>query len=163
MRSAINTAVFAAALSLLAAPLSAAEMGKGGLRQQPLPSTPPSVQRAPPAPQPDVQRAPPATQAEPSMRPATPRAFTYRGTRYLVREGQWFEQRGADYVAVAAPAGVMVKDLPAGYAMRWIGGAPYFYADGLYFVWRQPQRSYEIMQLPPGKEAAAESEPPASQ
>jgi hypothetical protein len=152
MRSAITTSTFAAATLLLAVPLSAAEMGKGGLRQQPLPSTPPSTERAPPAPQP-----------EPSTRPATPRAFTYRGTRYLVREGQWFEQRGADYVAVAAPAGVMVKDLPAGYAMRWIGGAPYFYADGLYYVWRQPQRSYEILQLPPGKEAAADSEASASQ
>jgi hypothetical protein len=137
MRSATTASVLAAALLLAAAmPLAAAEMGKGGLRQQPLPPVQQGAEREPAVP-------PPA----PVARPATPLSVTHRGTRYLVREGQWFEQRGADYVAVAAPAGIMVKDLPKGYAMRWIGGAPYFYADGLYYVWRQPQRSYEIVQL----------------
>jgi hypothetical protein len=133
-------------LLLSAVPLVAAE--PGGLRQQPLPPAHEDAAR-----EPAVQRPVP-----PVARPATPLSVTHRGTRYLVREGQWFEQRGADYVVVSPPAGVMVKDLPKGYSMRWIGGAPYFYADGLYYVWRQPQRSYEIVQLAPAKEGAPAGE-----
>jgi hypothetical protein len=147
MRFATTVSVLAAAMLLLPAVATVAAE-QGGLRQQPLPPAQKSAQREP-ATQP---------QAPPVARPATPLSVTHRGTRYLVREGQWFEQRGADYVVVAPPAGVMVKDLPKGYAMRWIGGAPYFYADGLYYVWRQPQRSYEIVQLAPAKEAAPAGE-----
>lgn len=143
-----TTASILAAAMLLAVAMPSAAADPGGLRQQPLPPLRESTAREPAA-QPPVP---------PVARPATPLSVTHRGTRYLVREGQWFEQRGAEYVVVAPPAGVMVKDLPKGYAMRWIGGAPYFYADGLYYVWRQPQRSYEIVQLAPAKDVAPAGE-----
>ncbi len=65
-------------------------------------------------------------------------------------------------MAVDAPAGVLVRELPKGYAMRWIGGAPYFYADGLYYVWRERLRLYEIMRSAPSEETppAHEHAPP---
>jgi hypothetical protein len=84
-------------------------------------------------------------------------SLTYRGTQYVITEGQWYERRGRDLVAVTPPSGVLVRELPKGYAMRWIGGVPYFYADGLYYVWREGSRRYEILQSPPSDEA-----PPAS-
>lgn len=77
-----------------------------------------------------------------------------RGTHYLVRGGQWYQQRGNALVAVEPPAGVLVSRLPQGYSMRWIGGAPYFYADGVYYVWRERTRQYEILQSPPVEEKA---------
>lgn len=82
-------------------------------------------------------------------------AVTHRGTRYVVSGGQWYEQRGADLVAVEPPANVQVQALPEGYIMRWIGGVPYFYADGLYYVWRERTRRYEIVPSPQAEEAAA--------
>jgi hypothetical protein len=80
--------------------------------------------------------------------------------RYFVSEGQWFEQRGSRLIAVEAPAGVLVRDLPEGYTMRWIGGVPYFYADGLYYVWREGSRRYEILQSAPSAEKTQPAERP---
>lgn len=152
-------------LVIAGGPLAAAERGPppggGGLRQQP-PMSPPfdSRSRIPgqgipdpgsrmPGPGPgikgstDLRRLPPQDQAIPDGT-----SITHRGTRYRVTDGRWYEQRGRDLVAVTPPAGVMVRDLPQGYSMRWIGGVPFFYADGLYFVWRERPRRYEIVQTP---------------
>lgn len=97
-----------------------------------------------------LRRAPPE---EPGQNGA---AIKYRGTQYVVTEGQWYERRGHDLVAITAPSGVLVRELPKDHSMRWIGGVPYFYADGLYYVWREGSRRYEILQSPPsGEEAPA--------
>jgi hypothetical protein len=56
----------------------------------------------------------------------------------------------------------MVRDLPDGYTMRWIGGVPYFYADGLYYVWREGSRRYEILQSPPSAAGRQAEERPES-
>jgi hypothetical protein len=130
--------VFAAlAVSLACGPLLAAE---AGLRQQPLQPASGSRDRAPPDP---AQRRPDTT------------SITVKGTRYVVTDGQWYVKRGEDLVAVAPPAGAMVTELPAGYSMRWIGGVPYFYADGVYYVWRERSQRYEIMQNPPAESPPA--------
>lgn len=151
-RASLTLPAFAAALLLVSAmPSMAADYGKGGLRQEPLPSS----GKAP-------ERVPESTRAPTTVRvpaPPSPLSITHRGTHYVVTAGQWYEQRGRDLVAVSAPAGVMVKDLPAGHSMRWIGGAPYFYADGLYYVWRERQRRYEILPQPPAQDAAREHAP----
>jgi len=91
---------------------------------------------------------PPGRPSEPSREPQGS-SISFRGTRYFVSDGQWFEQRGRRLIAVEAPAGVLVRQLPDGYTMRWIGGVPYFYADGLYYVWREGVRRYEILQSAP--------------
>ncbi len=144
--------------------LPAAERGggpPGGMRQEPLDRGAGDRNRNL-----RVPGKPPETTGIPASRSATRlpvpedrsplgMSITHRGTRYLVSGGQWYEQRGRDLVAAAPPAGVMVRDLPDGYAMRWIGGVPYFYADGLYYIWRERPRRYEIMQSPPPVEQDA--------
>lgn len=78
----------------------------------------------------------------------------------MVSDGRWYEQRGGDLVSVAAPAGVLVENLPDGYSVRWVSGVPYFYADGLYYVWRERSRRYEILQSAPGDEHAPPGDRP---
>lgn len=90
------------------------------------------------------------------LKSATP--VDHRGTRYLVSEGKWYEQRGDDVVASRPPAGMLVKDLPEGYIVRWVAGVPYFHADGVYYVWRERQRRYEVLQAPPQGEPAPAAE-----
>lgn len=153
---------------LAAAPLMAAERSGGGLRQ-PLDSPPGIGGRSrDPGPGPLVPPGPggingpaAARRPPPESRPPGPSSLTYRGTRYLISGGQWYERRDGDLVAVVPPAGVMVKDLPQGYSMRWIGGVPYFYADGLYYVWRERPRRYEILTAAPA-EVRTDGPQPAS-
>lgn len=90
--------------------------------------------------------------------PATA-AIRHRGTRYLVTEGRWFEQRGDALVETTPPAGVLVEDLPEGYSVRWVDGVPYFQAAGLYLVWRERQRRYEVLQAPPAADQPGVDEP----
>jgi hypothetical protein len=96
---------------------------------------------------------PPTGRPDDRARESRGASISYRGTRYLVSDGQWFEQKGRRLIAVEAPAGVMVRELPEGYSMRWIGGVPYFYAEGLYYVWREGSRRYEILPSPPSVQA----------
>jgi len=135
--------------------------GTGGLRQQPLnPIAAPSVRY--PASGPGIGgsvRTDPTDSGLSGARGTQPETsgqigalLTYRGTQYVITDGQWYEKRGRDLIAVTPPSGVLVRELPKGYAMRWIGGVPYFYADGLYYVWREGSRRYEILQSPPSEE-----------
>lgn len=159
-----------------AVPLHAADRGPGGMRQQPLDPggdlrQPPMMPgaRDDPGRRTDSIRPPrnpgiidsPGSRLptdEDRVRPES-RSLTYRGTRYLINAGRWYEQRGADLVPVAPPAGVLVEELPAGHSMRWVGGVPYFYADGLYYIWRERARRYEILQSPPAGDSEGRTDP----
>lgn len=141
----------AAAAWLAAGPAGAAERG-GSLRQEPLqvPGGQSRVPVAPPQPRSDDRgQARPVPPAPGERRAPGSTSITFKGTQYVVSAGQWYVRRGEDLVAVAAPAGVLVPDLPEGHSMQWIDGVPYFHADGLYYVWRERSRRYEIMQNPP--------------
>lgn len=145
----------AACTLAITGPLSAAERGgpPGGMRQEPMDRGAASRSLRTPAKPPQSTEIPaPRASRLPEDRSPLGMSITHRGTRYLVSGGQWYEQRGRDLVATIPPAGVLVRDLPDGYSMRWIGGVPYFYADGLYYVWRERPRRYEIMQTPPAAE-----------
>jgi hypothetical protein len=78
-----------------------------------------------------------------------------------VNAGRWYEQRGDKLRAISPPQGVLVPELPRGYSMRWVGGVPYFYADGLYYLWRERKRSYEVLPTPPVGDAGQRGEVPA--
>lgn len=144
-------AVVAAAVA--AAPVHAAD--PGGLRQQPLEPAPGSQGRVPaPTGIGGKRGTTPPSLPEDARAPAST-TINFKGTRYVVSAGQWYVKRGGDLVAVAPPAGVLVPELPEGHSVRWIGGVPYFYAAGLYYVWRERSRRYEIMQHPPAAEPAA--------
>ncbi len=157
----------AAVIAVASASSLAAERGPGGVRQQPLEPPArsgenPAVRPAKPPPsRPGITGMPgwsASRQPESGLQRPDPASFTHRGTRYLVSEGRWYEQRGTDLVAVNPPAGVLVETLPEGYSIRWVGGVPYFFADGLFFVWRERNRQYEILQNPPGAESSAAGE-----
>jgi hypothetical protein len=146
--------VFLAAMASAAASLQAAE--RGGLRQPPLESAD-GQSRVPPGRAPTGiggNRAPAQSRPDEPQAPAS-LSITFKGTSYVVSAGQWYVKRGGDLVAVAAPAGVLVRELPEGHSVRWIGGVPYFHADGLYYVWRERSRRYEILQGPPAEPVSA--------
>jgi len=167
-------AIVIAVVAFATEPLRAAERGPGGgIRQEPLdpagalrpPSRMPgdSARRTDPSRlprQPGIIDAPgPRLPAgDDRVRPEST-SFTYRGTRYLVNSGRWYEQRGSDLVPVTPPAGVLVEELPANHTMRWVGGVPYFYADGLYYIWRERVRRYEILQSPPAGDTEIRADP----
>jgi hypothetical protein len=129
----------AAVMLLAVLPVAAAERA-GGLRQEPL-GVPPSVKR-------------PATtttvtpRSDDAAQPQEAALITYRGARYVVSEGRWYRQKGDKLEAVPQPEGVLVPALPSGYSMKWVGGVPYFHANGIYYVWRERKRSYEIVPAP---------------
>jgi hypothetical protein len=129
--------VAAAMLLAAALPVAAADRA-GGLRQEPL-SVPPSVKR------PTTTVTP---QADDAAQPQESALITYRGARYVVSDGRWYRQKGDKLEAVPQPEGVLVPALPSGYSMKWVGGVPYFHAKGIYYVWRERKRSYEIVPAP---------------
>jgi hypothetical protein len=142
--------------------LVAAERG-GGLRQVPLlpPNSMKSGSITTPSPsRPDI--------TEPSELPSEVRqlpdsvVIKHRGARYVVSAGRWYEQRGDKLRAITPPQGVLVPELPQGYSMRWVGGVPYFYADGLYYVWRERKHSYEVLPTPPAGDTGQRSDVPAT-
>lgn len=78
------------------------------------------------------------------------------GSRYFYSRGVWYAPRGPSFVVVHAPIGLFVPVLPPFYSTVWFGGAPYFYADNNYYLWREQQRSYEVVD-PPERAASTAS------
>jgi hypothetical protein len=83
----------------------------------------------------------------------------HRGGRYWYHGGAWYAPYGPRWVVVAPPFGVFVPFLPPFYTTVWFGGVPYYYANDAYYLWRDQERGYEVVE-PPG-EASASTEPPA--
>ncbi len=144
---------------LLTIPESVSAADRGGMRQEPL--SPPAGMKPGRTPTPAPTRPriidPPGPQRSEEPRQSTDSAvISFKGSRYVISEGRWFEQRGNKLLPVSPPEGVLVQELPPGYSVRWVGGVPYFQADGLYYVWRERKRSYEILTSPPagGQERA---------
>ncbi len=73
----------------------------------------------------------------------------------------WYAPRGSSFVVVAAPVGMFVPVLPPFYTTLWIGGLPYYYANDTYYVWRDAQDGYEVVDPPndPGGRRAAGAGP----
>jgi hypothetical protein len=159
----LRCALAAAAMMVVTTgPAAAAERG-GGLRQVPL--MPPSGTKSGSI---SSSSTPPPEITEPSSRPPEVRqppdsvVIKFRGDRYVVSAGRWYKQRGDKLRAIEPPQGVLVPELPQGYSMRWVGGVPYFYADGLYYLWRERKRSYEVLPTPPAGDAGQHSDVPAA-
>jgi hypothetical protein len=79
----------------------------------------------------------------------------HRHDHYWYGGGIWYRPYGARYVVVAPPLGVFVSVLPTYYSTLWYGGIPYYRANDVYYVWREPQRAYEVVAPPPGGAATA--------
>ena len=83
----------------------------------------------------------------------------YRGGHYWYHGGVWYAPYGPRWTVVAPPIGVYVPFLPPFYTTVWFGGIPYYYANDTYYLWRDQDRGYEVVD-PPG-EAGPTTDPPA--
>src|SRR3974390_505287 len=73
----------------------------------------------------------------------------YHGGHYWYHGGAWYAPYGPRWVVVAPPFGVYVPFLPPFYTTVWFGGVPYYYANDAYYMWRDPEHGYEVVE-PPG-------------
>lgn len=72
----------------------------------------------------------------------------YRDTRYYFYGGVWYRPFGSSFVVVSPPVGLTLSLLPPYYTTLWVGGAPYYYADGVYYAWRPVERTYVVVDPP---------------
>ena len=72
----------------------------------------------------------------------------YRDSRYYFHGGVWYRPEGSRFVVVAPPIGLGISLLPPYYTTLWVGGVPYYYADGVYYVWRPVERTYVVVDPP---------------
>jgi len=91
--------------------------------------------------------------------PGRPFVVSRGGGRFFYSGGVWYAPRGPSFVVVAAPVGVFVPVLPPFYTTLWIGGLPYYYANDTYYVWRDAQDGYEVVDPPNDPGASSESPP----
>jgi hypothetical protein len=82
--------------------------------------------------------------------------------RYFYSGGVWYSPGPRGYVVIGAPIGTFVPVLPPYYTTVWVGGAPYYYANDTYYMWRDSDQEYEVVDSPPD-EGAANTEPPPPQ
>ncbi len=79
------------------------------------------------------------------------------GGHYFYSRGVWYAPHGPNYVVVHAPVGVFVPILPPFYTTVWFGGARYYYADDSYYLWRDHEHAYEVVDPPEQTAAIANS------
>jgi len=90
--------------------------------------------------------------------PRSPLVVPYQGANYYFTDGVWYRPSGLRFIVVAPPIGLGISVLPPYYTTLWVGGMPYYYADGVYYNWRPSQREYVVVDPP--REAEAASLPP---
>ncbi len=93
--------------------------------------------------------------------PAGAIAVRFGDDRFFFHGGVWFRPSGPRFVVVAPPIGIVVPVLPPAYATLWLGGAPYYYADGTYYA--PAPGGYAVTAPPPGIESAPPPPPPSAQ
>ncbi len=93
-------------------------------------------------------------------RPSNAIAVTHMGEHYWYGGGVWYGARGRGWVVVGSPIGVFVPVLPPFYTTVWFGGMPYYYANDTYYLWRDGDQGYQVVD-PPGA-AAPSPGPPAT-
>lgn len=89
--------------------------------------------------------------------PQRPIIVPHHGANYYFSGGIWYRPSGPRFIVTAPPIGVGISVLPPYYTTLWVGGIPYFYADGNYYSWRPSQRDYVVVEKP--REEAVVSQP----
>ncbi len=105
-------------------------------------------------------RAYPARGMYVPARPSGGYAVDRFGQHYWYCGGVWYGARGGGWVVVGPPLGVFVPVLPPFYTTVWFGGVPYYYANDTYYVWRDSDQGYEVVD-PPGGAAPSAAAPAA--
>lgn len=85
------------------------------------------------------------------------RAFRHGHKRYYFYGGSWYRPGVSGFVVVSPPIGLTLSLLPPYYTTIWVGGVPYYYADGVYYRWLPEDRAYVVTAPPPEKEVVEDS------
>lgn len=75
----------------------------------------------------------------------------FHGGRHHYHRGTWYRPWGHRFIVSAPPFGIVVPLLPAAYATMWIGGMPYYHANGVYYA-PAGYDGYRVVPPPPGAE-----------
>ncbi|MEI6459760.1 MAG: DUF6515 family protein [Pseudomonadota bacterium] len=81
------------------------------------------------------------------------------GGRYWYQGGNWYGPRGMGWMVIAPPFGAFVPMLPGYYSTYWFGGAPYYYANDVYYLWRSERNAYEVVPPPEPADGAVAAAP----
>ncbi len=73
----------------------------------------------------------------------------HRNSRYYFHGGVWYRPYGSYFTVVAPPFGLIVPFLPLYYSTIWVSGAPYFYANQVYYT--RTTGGYMIVEAPKEK------------
>lgn len=76
--------------------------------------------------------------------------FRHRGRIFYYCFGGFYVNDAAGYEVVEAPAGAIVRTLPAGYEELEVGGETFFYYDGVFYAKGRRARGYVVVQAPVG-------------
>jgi hypothetical protein len=85
--------------------------------------------------------------------PAGYRPYFHGSDRFYFSGGVWYAPRGAGYVVVRPPVGLVIGVLPPYYSTIWFGGVPYYYADNVYYTWQPDQNGYVVADPPPNADS----------
>ncbi|MHA7058642.1 DUF6515 family protein [Aquimarina sp. M1] len=74
-----------------------------------------------------------------------PKIVFHNNVKYYRSDGVWYVKKNRRYVTVAAPVGLRVNTLPAGYRVITVRGARYYRHKGVYY--KRSGRTYLIVQV----------------
>ena len=80
--------------------------------------------------------------------PRPHRVVPYRGIDYYFHSGIWYRRAGVSFSVVLPPIGIVVPILPPYYTRVWVDTTPYYYAGGVYYVWRPAAKGYVVTESP---------------
>ena len=80
------------------------------------------------------------------------RVFKHRRDDYYFDSGIWYRPSNLGFRVILPPIGLSIPMLPPFYTTIWVRGMPYYYADGVYYMWRAEDRVYVVTD-PPNEEA----------
>jgi len=87
-------------------------------------------------------------------------AIKHRRSNYYFHGGIWYRPAKVGFTVILPPIGLTIPLLPPFYSTIWVSGTPYYYADGVYYMWRAEDRVYVVTDPPPEKETVPEPEVP---
>ena len=70
----------------------------------------------------------------------------FGGSRFYYHDGTYYSRRHRDYVIVAPPVGVVVREIPRYYQPVMIDGSSYYTSDGIYYVYTR--HGYRVVPAP---------------
>lgn len=77
---------------------------------------------------------------------------------YFFNSGVWYRPYGPSYRVILPPVGIVVPLLPSSYVTLRIGGYPYYYANGAYYMAATSGPGYVVV-APPAEAAVAQPAP----